>query len=684
MDPVAQSVQSAIADFGFSVDAVRTLRKFWLSNLPAEKLPLLAGKVLANDAIEQVVVGPLKFDRLELGGDYAFQLVTVKLLEMDDTALMNLSRSGQLFLSLAEMQTIQQPLPRTWDAIRPMSNWKRWPKRGASIAATRRWPGGFAYTAIEQWPAARAQFDNMLKETIFAATQKIREQRARVGTTIGASACSKTTPASCGSTINSTWRSKSKRTIIPSALEPYGGANTGVGGVIRDLMGTGLGREADLQHRCVLLRPPRHAGRRVAAGRASSAASDAGRRRRRARLRQPDGNSRRSTVPFISIERYLGNPLVYCGNVGLLPRDKSQQRAEAGRSDRGRRRPHRSRRHSRRDVQFGRAHQRKRIALRRRGADRQRHYEKMVLDVLLAARDRGLFNAVTDCGAGGFSSAVGEMGEKIGAEVWLDRAPLKYAGLSYTEIWISEAQERMVLAVPPKSVAGVGIACAGPKASKRRPSADFVPTRPTATVLSRTTGRRLGDGVLAQRPAAGGARRRCTTPSVAPSNLRRHRRGEGAPQATSDTFRSGHTTTCSRFSASPNVAARNGSFGNTITKCKAAASMKPFVGVDNDGPSDAAVLRPVLSLAARRRDCLRHESALWRFRSRTTWPPARSTKQCATAWQSAPIRSGSRFSTISAGAIANGQKRSASLVRAALGLPRRGGRARHAVHQRQR
>ena len=76
--------------------------------------------------------------------------------------------------------------------------------------------------------------------------------------------------------------------------------------------------------------------------------------------------------------------------------------------------------------------------------------EKMLLDVLLAARDRGLYNAVTDCGAGGFSSAVGEMGEKIGAEVRLDRVPLKYEGLSYTEIWISEAQERMVLAVPPE------------------------------------------------------------------------------------------------------------------------------------------------------------------------------------------------------------------------------------------
>src|SRR5262249_47602263 len=75
--------------------------------------------------------------------------------------------------------------------------------------------------------------------------------------------------------------------------------------------------------------------------------------------------------------------------------------------------------------------------------------EKKMLDVLLQARDRGLYSAITDCGAGGFSSAVGEMSEKVGAVVQLDLAPLKYEGLSYTEIWISEAQERMILAVPP-------------------------------------------------------------------------------------------------------------------------------------------------------------------------------------------------------------------------------------------
>jgi phosphoribosylformylglycinamidine synthase len=75
-----------------------------------------------------------------------------------------------------------------------------------------------------------------------------------------------------------------------------------------------------------------------------------------------------------------------------------------------------------------------------------------MLDVLMQARDLGLYSRITDCGAGGLSSAVGEMGEETGAHVNLEKVPLKYAGLTYTEIWISEAQERMVLAVPPENI----------------------------------------------------------------------------------------------------------------------------------------------------------------------------------------------------------------------------------------
>ena len=73
--------------------------------------------------------------------------------------------------------------------------------------------------------------------------------------------------------------------------------------------------------------------------------------------------------------------------------------------------------------------------------------EKLLIDVLVGAED--LYTAITDCGAGGLSSAVGEMAEGVGADVELDHVPLKYPGLEPWEVWLSEAQERMVIAVDP-------------------------------------------------------------------------------------------------------------------------------------------------------------------------------------------------------------------------------------------
>jgi len=64
----------------------------------------------------------------------------------------------------------------------------------------------------------------------------------------------------------------------------------------------------------------------------------------------------------------------------------------------------------------------------------------------------GLYTRITDCGGGGLSSAIGEMASSTGASIQLDNIPLKYAGLSYSEIWISESQERMLLAVPPENI----------------------------------------------------------------------------------------------------------------------------------------------------------------------------------------------------------------------------------------
>src|SRR3989344_2714074 len=78
--------------------------------------------------------------------------------------------------------------------------------------------------------------------------------------------------------------------------------------------------------------------------------------------------------------------------------------------------------------------------------------EKRIIDCVLALRQQNLFRTLTDCGAGGYSSAIGEMGQKIGARVFLEKAPLKYSGLSPWEIFISESQERMVLAIDPQNL----------------------------------------------------------------------------------------------------------------------------------------------------------------------------------------------------------------------------------------
>jgi phosphoribosylformylglycinamidine synthase len=83
--------------------------------------------------------------------------------------------------------------------------------------------------------------------------------------------------------------------------------------------------------------------------------------------------------------------------------------------------------------------------------------EKLLIDALVGAED--LYTAITDCGAGGLSSAVGEMAEQLGARVDLDLVPRKYPGLEPWEVWLSEAQERMVVAVPPHHLAALGERC---------------------------------------------------------------------------------------------------------------------------------------------------------------------------------------------------------------------------------
>ena len=80
--------------------------KYWLG-VDQETLDPICRRALSNDAIEQVIIGPLEMDRLDIGSPYEFELVTIPIRDLDDEGLEKLSREGQLYLTLVEMKTIQ-------------------------------------------------------------------------------------------------------------------------------------------------------------------------------------------------------------------------------------------------------------------------------------------------------------------------------------------------------------------------------------------------------------------------------------------------------------------------------------------------------------------------------------------------------------------------------------------------
>ena len=195
---------------------------------------------------------------------------------------------------------------------------------------------------------------------------------------------------------------------------------------------------------------------------------------------------------------------------------------------------------------------------------------------------------MTDCGAGGFSSAVGEMGEKIGAEVWLDRVPLKYEGLSYTEIWISEAQERMVLAVPPEKWDELSALCAS-EGVEATVIGRFVPT---GRLVLKYDGQQVADLAMeflhdgrppVVREAVYDASRRPVAAGSLPAN------------SPADDY---HRRRCCAILGSLNVCSKEWVIRQYDHEVQGGSVIKPLVGAANDGPSDAAVLRPVLAAAA--------------------------------------------------------------------------------------
>jgi phosphoribosylformylglycinamidine synthase len=171
------------------------------------------------------------------------------------------------------------------------------------------------------------------------------------------------------------------------------------------------------------------------------------------------------------------------------------------------------------------------------------------------------------------------MGEKIGAEVHLDRAPLKYEGLSYTEIWISEAQERMVLSVPEKNWQTLDELCRS-EGVEATVIGRFVPSGRLHLYYRDNCVADLEMQFLHKgRP-----------PVVRKAN---YVSAESPPLRI--TQKENYTEDLLQILASPNVASKEWIVRQYDHEVQGGSAVKPFVGAANDGPSDAAVLRPLLS-----------------------------------------------------------------------------------------
>ncbi|MEQ8769580.1 MAG: phosphoribosylformylglycinamidine synthase subunit PurS [Phycisphaerales bacterium] len=665
MDPAAASVADAIATLTDHRPRVSTGWRYELEGVSADDAKRLAERLLANPVVQAVHTDAFHPDALPEGHETEFRVTRVGIRDLDDAGLEKLSRDGHLFLSLDEMRAIRdeyrtlgreptdielETLAQTWSehcvhktlkstityrSDDPDDPVKRAGRPGHTIHAD-----------------GSVTIKNLLKSTVAAATHELIadgiDWTLSVFVDNAGIIAFDDDHAVCV---------KVETHNHPSAIEPYGGAATGIGGCIRDVIGTGLAAKPIASTDVFCVAPPdafttgdasasslspagERAGVRGAQvppsplggegrgegssdstlspsgrgqGEGSSAPLPAGCLHPKRILNQVVAGVRdygnRMGIPTVNgavwfDDRYVGNPLVYCGCVGVMPRGDGDSliSGDAKPGDRIIALGGRTGRDGIHGATFSSAE------LTDTHADEFAHAvqignaieEKRVLDAILRARDAEggpLFSAITDCGAGGFSSAVGEMGETIGANVHLDRAPLKYAGLTYTEIWISEAQERMVLSVPEENVAALQRICdeehveLADLGTFGTDGAELI-LNYHGTEVGRLPMAFLHDGIpTPTREATWSAGPRGPKPAaqIPPSPLGGEDRGEGSSSPSPPSIRDALLT----LLAHPNIASKHWIIQQYDHEVQGNTIVRPLVGPRGVGPSDAAVIEPV-------------------------------------------------------------------------------------------
>ncbi len=432
-DPVEDTIMKAMMDLGLNnIHAVRTAKRYLIEGrLNEHQLEIISNRLLVNYNIQHVVnTGSAGFLQ---NPKYKFELKNVDILESSDIDKIKISQSfgfdANEFQSIISYFKREGHNPSDVELETIAQTW-------SEHCCHKTFSGKINFNGV--------LIDNLLKNTIIKATREINKPW-----------CLSVFKDNAGVIeLDDKWALcfKVETHNHPSAVEPYGGAATGIGGVVRDVLGTGLGARPILNTDVFCFAPPDYPyeklppgvlhPRRVFKGVRAGVADYAN------RLGIPTLNG-----AVLFDDYYVSNPLVFCGTVGLLPVEVSQIGIQktgdlvvvvGGRTGRdgihgvtfaSKQLTDESTKVSSSSVQIGNP-----------------IMEKKVTEALLRARDMGLYSRITDCGGGGLSSAIGEMAASTGVNIDLDKIPLKYAGLSYSEVWISESQERMLLAVPPEKI----------------------------------------------------------------------------------------------------------------------------------------------------------------------------------------------------------------------------------------
>jgi len=549
--------------------AASTARSFAVQGqAPATDLEIIAERLLCNQVIEYYALGLLSPHVGEAHHTGKLQAIRIPLLGLSRDELVALSRERLLALDADEMLAIQsyfrveesepsdvelESLAQTWSehcvhkTFRALIDYVTWDADGQRHQET---------------------IDGLLKTYLRAATQAIDAPWVLSAFVDNAGI------VAFGDAHEVSFKVETHN--HPSALEPFGGANTGVGGVVRDIMGVSARPIANTDVLCFgpldldaatlpngVLHPQRIYGGVVAGV-------------------EDYGN--KMGIPTVNgaiwfDEGYTANPLVYCGCVGLAPRGAHPSGAQAG--DLVALLGGRTGRDGLHGATFSSLELTDETGELTGGAVQIGNpiTEKVVLDAMLVARDERLYSAITDCGAGGLSSAVSEMGAHIGVDVELSTVPLKYAGLQPWEIWLSEAQERMVMAVPPQNTARLSEICAlyGVEMTIIGRFTDSGRLRLTydgAVVADLSMGM-LHDGL---------PRRRLRAEWRAPA-LR--------PLALPDDIDGRLSELTLAMLAQPNVRSKEDVVRRYDHEVQGGTRVKPFVGVGADGPADAAVIQPL-------------------------------------------------------------------------------------------